>query len=146
MATTHTNVFKEGPITADFVGNVIARHQSKTNMGAHTIFMGQVRADVIDDKQVCAITYSAYPEMANKKFHEIRETALKNFKLTSIHISHSLGKVKKGEICLFVLVAAAHRKDSFRALEFVVERIKADVPIFGKELFEDASYQWKVNT
>jgi molybdopterin synthase catalytic subunit len=62
-----------------------------------------------------------------------------------MHIYHSLGEVKAGEICLFVFVSSPRRKDVFNAIEYLVEAIKADVPIFGKEVFEDASHQWKTN-
>ncbi len=140
------NVFKEGAITSQFIAESIAKHQSKTMIGAHNIFLGQVRADEIDEKVVCAIQYSAYEDMANAKFHEIREATFKKFKITCMHIYHSLGVVKAGEICLFVFVSSPKRKIVFKALEYVVEEIKATVPVFGKELFEDSSHQWKVNT
>jgi len=140
------NVFVKGAITPDFIANSIQKHQSKTAIGAHDIFLGQVRADEINGKRVGAIEYTAYEEMANVKFHEIREATFKRFNLTCMHIYHSLGKVAVGEICLFVFVSSPHRKEVFEALHHVVEEIKKEVPVFGKELFEDDSYQWKVNT
>lgn len=140
------NVFKEGAISPNFIANSIAKHQSKTQIGAHDIFLGQVRADEIDGKTVSAIEYTAYEGMANQKFHEIREATFEKFQITCMHIYHSLGSVKVGEICLFVFVSSPHRRVAFEALEYVVEEIKAHVPVFGKELFEDDSYQWKVNT
>ena len=84
--------------------------------------------------------------MANAKFHEIREAAFVKFELTCMHIYHSLGIVNAGEICLFVFVSSPHRKMVFEALEFIVEEIKAKVPVFGKEIFDDSSHQWKKNT
>ena len=140
------NVFKEGAITSDFIANSIAKHQSKTTIGAHNIFLGQVRADEIEGKTVAAIEYTAYEDMANAKFHEIREATFEKFNLTCMHIYHSLGSVAVGEICLFVFVSSPRRKEVFKALEFVVEEIKAKVSVFGKELFEDQSHQWKVNS
>ena len=83
--------------------------------------------------------------MANTKFHEIREAAFEKFELTCMHIYHSLGTVNVGEICLFVFVSSARRKVVFEALEFIVEEIKANAPVFGKEIFEDESYQWKIS-
>ena len=41
-----------------------------------------------------------------------------------MHIYHSLGVVKTGEICLFVFVSSKHRKDVQLAIEFIVEEIK----------------------
>lgn len=140
------NVFVRGAITPEFIANSIHKHQSKTAIGAHDIFLGQVRADQINGKKVGAIEYTAYEEMANLKFHEIKEATFKKFDLTCMHIYHSLGKVGVGEICLFVFVSSPHRKEVFEALHQVVEEIKKEVPVFGKELFEDDSYQWKVNS
>jgi len=139
------NVFKEGAISSAFIGESIAKHQSKTTIGAHNIFLGQVRADVIDGKTISAIEYTAYEDMSNTKFHEIREAAFEKFNLTCMHIYHSLGTVKAGEICMFVFVSSPRRKEVFKALEYVVEEIKAKVPVYGKELFEDKTHQWKVN-
>ena len=138
--------FVQGAISSDFIGNSIAKHQSKTTIGAHNIFLGQVRADSIDGKMVVAIEYSAYEEMAEQSFHEIREAAFAKYELSCLHIYHSLGLVKTGEICLFVFVSAPRRKVVYEALEFLVEEIKEKVAIFGKELLEDESYTWKKNT
>jgi molybdopterin synthase catalytic subunit len=139
------NVFKEGAITSEFIGNSIRKHQSKTTIGAHNIFLGQVRADVIENKTVVAIEYSAYEDMANEKFDAIREATFKKFDLTCMHIYHSLGAVKAGEICLFVFASSTRRKIVFKAIEYIVEEIKAQVPVFGKEIFEDDTHQWKTN-
>ena len=139
------NCFREGAITSDFIGNSIAHHQVKTSIGAHQIFLGQVRADEIDGKEVVAIDYSAHEEMANKVFHEIREAAFDKFDLTCMHIYHSSGIVKTGEICLFVFASSKHRKEVQKAIEYLVEEIKEKAPVFGKELFEDGSFVHKEN-
>jgi molybdopterin synthase catalytic subunit len=144
--TKPKNVFIKGAISSEFIGISIAKHQSKTSIGAHNIFLGQVRADDIDGKTISAIEYTAHEDMANAKFHEIREATFDKFNLTCMHIYHSLGIVKSGEICLFVFVSSPRRKEVFKALEYVVEEIKAKVPVFGKEIFEDNTHQWKVNT
>ena len=137
------NSFVKGAITPEKIANSIAHHQVKTNIGAHDIFLGQVRADEIDGKEVVAITYSAYEEMANKVFHNIRESAFEKYDLTCSHIYHSIGKVKAGEICLFVFTSSKHRQMAFDACRYITEEIKKQAPVFGKELFEDETYQWK---
>lgn len=139
-------VLVNGAIAPGFIADSIAKHSTKTNIGAHDIFLGQVRNDVINGKTVKAIDYTAYDEMAEEKFHEIRETAFAKFKLTCMHIYHSLGIVNAGEISLFVFVSSAHRADAFNACRFIVEEIKANVPIWGKEIFEDETHSWKTNT
>lgn len=138
-------VFVQGPITPEKIATSIANHQSKTNIGAHNIFLGQVRADDIEGKVVKAIDYTAYEEMAEEKFHEIREEMFSKFDLTCAHIYHSLGEVQAGELCLFVFTSSKHRKMAVDACKYLVEEIKANVPIFGKEIFEDETHHWKKN-
>ena len=139
------NVFVKGSISPQLIADSIAKHSTKTTIGAHDIFLGQVRADVIENKNVLAIDYSTYEEMAEEKFHEIREAAFSKFDLTCMHIYHSIGKVKAGEICLFVFVSSKHRASAFDACRYIVEEIKANVPIWGKEIFEDETFVWKEN-
>jgi molybdopterin synthase catalytic subunit len=140
------NIFMEGAIPANFIGSSIQKHSSKKNIGAHSIFLGQVRADVVGDKTVAAIDYTSYTDMALEKMEEIRESVFEKYELTCMHVHHSLGLVKAGEICLFVFASSKHRKVATDACEETVERIKAELPVWGKELFEDESYTWKINT
>lgn len=139
-------IFIDGPITSSFIGEAIARHSSKKNIGAHSIFLGQVRNDLIDGKEVMAIEYSAYLEMAEEKLHEIREIIFGKYSLTCMHIYHSLGIVNSGEISLFVFTSSMRRKDAIHACEEMVERIKKEIPVWGKEIFYDESSQWKINS
>ncbi|MDC7995335.1 molybdenum cofactor biosynthesis protein MoaE [Altibacter sp. HG106] len=139
------DIFTEGAISPEKIATSIANHQSKTGIGAHDIFLGQVRADTIDGKEVTAIEFTAQREMANQVCHDIREAMFQRFNLHCMHIYHSIGTVKTGELCFFVFVSGAHRNDVFEALQVLVHEIKAKVPIFGKEIFEDATHQWKVN-
>ena len=140
------NTFIKGAISAEFIADVIAGYQTDTRIGAHDIFLGQVRSDKIEGRKVIAIDYSAYEAMAGQQFEEIKNAALGNHDLHELQIYHSIGRVNSGEICLFVIASAAHRKDVFKGLQWVVEEIKKKVPVFGKEIFEDESYQWKVNS
>ena len=138
-------VFIEGAITPEFISNSIAKHQAKHTIGAHNIFLGQVRADEVDGNVVKAIEYTCYEEMANEKLNEIREKAFEKYNLTCMHIYHSLGLVNAGEICIFVFVSSPRRKEVYAATEDIVNMVKSEVPIFGKEIFENEEHQWKVN-
>ena len=138
-------IFIDGPISPEFISDSISKHQSKHNIGAHNIFLGQVRADIISDQNVKSIEYSAYEDMANKKVNEIREDAFKKFDLTCLHTYHSLGNIKVGEISFFVFVSSVRRSEVYEATQYLVDRIKKEVPIFGKEIFENEKFQWKEN-
>jgi molybdopterin synthase catalytic subunit len=130
-------IFVEGPIGAQFIADSISKHSTKKSIGAHSIFLGQVRNDRIDEKD----------DMANEKMAEIREEIFSKYALTCMHIYHSLGVVKSGELSLFVFASSAHRNAAIDACEEMVERIKKELPIWGKELF-DEGYVWKssINT
>lgn len=138
-------VFIEGAISPSFIADIIQKHQIKRQIGAHNVFMGQVRADLVDGKKVAAIDFSSYRELAEKALNDIRENAFGRFNLVCLHIYHSLGRVSVGNICFVVFVSASHRTEVYAATEYIVNEVKAKAPIFGKEIFEDESAQWKVN-
>ncbi len=141
----HKQIFVQGAISSAFIADSIQKHSTKTNIGAHSIFLGQVRSDSINDRKVVAIDYTTYEEMALEKMHELREGIFAKYPLTCMHIYHSLGTIAAGELCLFVFTSSIHRKEAIDACEEVVELIKKELPVWGKEIFEDESYQWKEN-
>ena len=142
---TIKNIFINGAIASSFIGESIQKHSSKTAIGGHSIFLGQVRADIIDGKQCAAIEYTAYEAMANEQMHAIREAIFEKYALTCMHVYHSLGKVAAGDICLFVFTSAPHRKAAIAACEEAVERLKAELPVWGRRNPGDETYQWKTN-
>lgn len=139
------NIFNQGAISASFIAESIQKHSTKTSIGGHSIFLGQVRADQTENGIVKAIEYTAYEEMAIEKMHLIREDIFAKYPLTCMHVHHSLGEVAAGEICLFVFTSSAHRKAAIDACTETVERLKAELPVWGREMMEDEKYQWKVN-
>ena len=141
-----STVFIEGPIEPQFIADSIAKHSRKKQIGGHNIFLGQVRNDVIEGKMVEAIEYTAYKEMADKEVLQIREDVFDQFDLTCLHIYHSLGRVKTGEISFFVFVSSTHREECYAASRYIVEEVKSRVPIFGKEILRDGTHKWKENT
>lgn len=140
------NIFVSGKIDPAFIAESISKHSSKTTIGGHSIFMGQVRRDELDSKFVAAIEFTAYEELALKKMQQIREDIFEKYPLNCMHVHHSLGTIQAGEICLFVFTSSAHRKPAIDACTEIVERLKAELPIWGKEIFEDDTHQWKENS
>ncbi|TVR76688.1 MAG: molybdenum cofactor biosynthesis protein MoaE [Saprospirales bacterium] len=147
MAKKIKNIFVQGPISPEFIGESIAHHSKKTGIGGHSIFLGQVRADKKEGNQeVEAIEYSSYLEMALEKAHEIREQTFEKYDLSCMHIHHSMGRVEKGEICLFVFTSSKHREPAINACNELVERIKKEIPIWGKEILSNKETNWKTNS
>lgn len=138
-------IFHQGPIPPSLIADVVAKHQGRTAIGGHDIFLGQIRADEVDGKKVKAIEYTAYEDMAREQMAQIREDIFAKYHLECVHIFHSLGTIKSGEICLFVMTSAGHREEAIDGCKELVNRLKKELPIWGKEIFEDEDYQWKVN-
>ncbi|UYQ91405.1 molybdenum cofactor biosynthesis protein MoaE [Chitinophaga horti] len=136
------NIFIQGPVPATLVTEQIQKHSHLEQIGAHSIFLGQVRRD----EGVTAIEYTAYEAMALEQMHEIREAIIPKYGLSCMHVYHSLGIVKTGEICLFVFTSAPRRKAAIAACEDALEQIKTKLPIWGKEIFGEDAFQWKQNT
>lgn len=139
------NHFINGPISSEFIANAIKKHQENTAIGAFDIFLGQVREDEIDGKVVTNIEFSAYEEMANKELIKLKQEILDKFELIEVHVYHSLGIIPVGEVCFFVFTSSGHRPAAFAATQHMVNEIKKRIPIFGKELLEDNTHEWKVN-
>lgn len=139
------NSFVEGAIAPEMIAQSIAAHQSRADIGGHSIFLGQIRADQIDGKLVQGMQFSSYTDLAEEAIALIREDIFLKYPLHCMHIHHSLGLVPTGGICFFVFTSSAHRKAAIEACNELVERFKKEVPVWGMELFEDGSHHWKEN-
>ena len=76
------NIFVQGPILPEKIAQSIANHATKTDIGGHSIFLGQIRADEKPAGKVIAIEYTCYEEMALEKAFEIREAVFAKYPLT----------------------------------------------------------------
>ncbi|MCZ2357031.1 MAG: molybdenum cofactor biosynthesis protein MoaE [Bacteroidia bacterium] len=139
------NIFVAGAISSEKIATSIQNHSTKLSIGGHSIFLGQVRADTIDNQEVQSIHYSAYEPMALEVAFRIREDIFQKYPLVCMHIYHSLGEVKAGEISLFVFTSAIHRQPAIEACTEVVERIKKELPVWGKEILTTGNVIWKEN-
>lgn len=139
------SIFVAGAVPAQKVADDIRKHADKTGIGAHAVFLGQVRADRKEQGIVQAIAYTAYEEMVMDEMHTIREALFAKYELSCLHVYHSLGTVAAGELSLFVFVSSPHRKAAFAACEELVEAIKFRLPIWGKEILDSSDTVWKEN-
>jgi molybdopterin synthase catalytic subunit len=136
----------EGPINPELVQALTALAGRSASQGGHSLFLGQVRDDIIDGKKVTAIDYSAYPSMVEESGSKIRETLFSKFPdVQRITILHSTGIVRAGEISLLVMVSAGHRREAIDACSLAVEMIKENLPVWKKEIFDDGTGRWKEN-
>lgn len=135
-----------GPVTQEIISLIIGKSNIRTDTGAHSVFLGTVRADVIEGKAVVAIEYSAYEAMVKAEVLKIKELIFSEFQeVKIIDILHSTGIVRTGENSLFVLVSAGHRHQAINACAQAVELIKVRLPVWKKEIFDDNSAHWREN-
>lgn len=148
------DIFIDGPIDTAFIAESIAKHATRTDIGAHEIFLGQIRADrslvissAAEKRQasVAAIEYTAYRDMANEQMTAIREETFARWPITCLHVHHSQGVIKSGELCFFVFASSGHRQVAREAVAFVTDEVKKRLPIFGKEILDDGEHVWKKN-
>ena len=133
-----------GPIKSSLIVEYINNLSDDKSAGAHSIFLGQVRNDKINERTVKAIEYSAYDEMAEKEALKIKDIIMSAYSdVNDVVITHSTGIVKAGELSLFVMVTAGHRDQATRACRHAVEMTKENYPVWKKELFDDDSHRWQ---
>jgi molybdopterin synthase catalytic subunit len=108
------------------------------NIGGIVCFIGTIRS-INDNKKVIKLSYDYYPELANSQLKRLREEAIKNFKLIDATIIHRVGDVPIGEISLLVIAAGEHRDEAFKAARWLVDKVKNEVAIWKKEIYEDGS-------
>lgn len=135
-----------GAIDPDTISGIIKFLQEDSEAGAYSLFLGQVRADIIDEREVKAIEYSAYQEMVEIESARIKRVTTDAFPdIRKIIIVHSTGIVRAGEISLLVVVTAGHRDQATRGCSHIVELIKVGYPVWKKELFDDDTSRWTEN-
>jgi len=133
-----------GPVTQELISQFIEKTGTRTGSGGHSVFLGQVRADVENSKTVTAIDYSAYEGMVTAEADKIKDAIFAGFNdVTSVDIVHSTGLVRTGEISLMVLVSAGHRKQAMEACARTVDLVKEKLPVWKKEIFDDDSHEWR---
>lgn len=108
-------------------------------LGGIVTFTGTVR-DATRGKRVLRLEYEAYAGMAEKKLAEIG-AAVAAAHGVEVAIVHRVGILAPGDAAVVIACAAPHRTAAFRACEECIERLKRDVPIWKREVFEDGS-EW----
>uniref|UniRef100_A0A2P2J6B0 Molybdopterin synthase catalytic subunit n=1 Tax=Rhizophora mucronata TaxID=61149 RepID=A0A2P2J6B0_RHIMU len=112
--------------------------------GAIATFSGTTR-DTFEGKTVVELRYEAYVPMAIRQIKSICSSARSLWNIYSIAVVHRLGPVAVGETSIFIAVSAVHRVDALDACKFVIDKLKASVPIWKKEVYSNGEV-WKENS
>ncbi|HVP97136.1 molybdenum cofactor biosynthesis protein MoaE [Methanoregula sp.] len=118
--------------TEDIDIGALINNARKRGTGAIVVFDGIVR-----DDDIRAMELEAYEEVAVPELEKIASEATAAYNLISVDIIHRIGRLALGENILVIVVSAGHRKEAYEGSRFIIEAIKAGVPIWKKELSRD---------
>ena len=106
--------------------------------GAVCLFVGVVRNEN-GGRAVHHLEYEAYEDMALPLMEQIAAEARRRWPVTTVWIVHRLGRLEIGEPSVAVAVASPHRAEAFAACRYAIDTLKATVPIWKKEFYEDGA-------
>lgn len=114
------------------------------NSGAVVLFSGEVRNNN-KGREVTHLEYEAYEPMADKMIAEILDDAKSRFHLNQAICVHRLGRVEISGSAVVVITGAGHRKEAYAANQYIIDRVKNEVPIWKHEFFTDGTSEWGQN-
>lgn len=124
--------------------DTIVSRVSSTKAGAVATFSGTTR-DNFNGKAVLRLEYEAYVPMAEKEMRTIAHLIrLKWPEVIKVAIVHRIGPVLLGEASVVIAVSSPHRRDALEAVDWAIDELKATVPVWKKEFYEDGEV-WKEN-
>ncbi len=124
----------EEPLDRDGIRRAAARDAA----GAVVVFEGTVRSPS-EGRDVLYLEYEAYAEMALAQMERIVDEVRVSWPDAVAVLHHRLGRVEVGEASVIAASSAPHRPEAFAACRHLIERLKADVPIWKKEVYADGS-------
>ena len=110
-------------------------------VGGYASFEGWVR-DHNDGRPVEGLRYEAYASLAEAEGERILAEACARFDILDARCVHRTGDLALGELAVWVGVAAAHRDAAFAACRFVIDEVKARVPIWKHERYVGGAADW----
>lgn len=111
--------------------------------GGSAYFLGRVR-NHHEGRKVKRLFYECYQPMAEKEIRKIVESVKLETGVKEIRIVHRIGWLEVGEIAVAIAASGAHRAEAFQACRHMIDRIKDDVPIWKKEVYEDGIQEWVI--
>ena len=112
--------------------------------GALATFEGWVR-NHNNDSQVTSLTYYGYEKLAINQGKKIIEEAKRLFDIENAVAIHRIGALEIGDMAVWVGVSSKHRYPAFNACKWILDTIKADIPVWKQEFYQDESSKWLSN-
>lgn len=113
---------------------------SLPSCGAVATFAGVIR-DHDHGRDVTSIDYSAHPS-AERILGEVAEGLIADYAVHAVAVTHRIGPLGIGEVALAVAVSSPHRGEAFAAVAELVDRVKAQLPVWKHQFFTDGTDEW----
>ncbi|HAL38584.1 MAG TPA: molybdenum cofactor biosynthesis protein MoaE [Polaromonas sp.] len=120
--------------TADFIlaDEIAALRSDDKRVGAVCSFIGTVR-DRNDGLTVSSMELEHYPGMTEKAIEAMIDEAMLRFDIFGARVVHRVGLLQPLDQVVMVGVTSAHRGESFKACEFLMDYLKTQAPFWKKE-------------
>jgi molybdopterin synthase catalytic subunit len=128
-------------VTHPLDASALLREVGGPGHGATAVFVGTVRS-TNDGRDVKAIEYTAYEEMAQREMAGILDEAGQRYSGVILVAEHRLGLLEVGDASIAIAAAHAHRGAALDALRYAIDEIKHRVPVWKRELYADGSQSW----
>ena len=128
-------------VSAPIDVGALLQEVASTACGATTLFIGTVR-EVNEGREVSGIEYTAYDSMAEREMRRIVEEAASRFGTERIAVEHRTGYLGLGEASVAIAVAHARRAPALDASRYIIEELKARVPVWKREHYVDGTREW----
>eukprot|EP00934_Nitzschia_sp_Nitz4_P008426 Nitzschia sp. Nitz4//scaffold35_size145790//73919//75823//NITZ4_003029-RA/size145790-processed-gene-0.237-mRNA-1//-1//CDS//3329549121//8416//frame0 len=112
--------------------------------GAVSTFVGTTR-DNFHGKKVTKLSYEGYVPMAKKELRKLCDDACEKYEVHKIAAVHVLGDCPVGEASVILACSSPHRRAALHCCEYLIDELKARVPIWKLEVYEGDDSVWKEN-
>jgi len=113
-------------------------------IGARVLFSGEIRG-ANHGQTVVQLEYTAHRSLALKHINDVLQAAAEKYPLIGALCVHRLGMLSVAECAVAVLTCGRHRKEAYAANQYIIDRVKAETPIWKREFFADGSSKWGEN-
>jgi molybdopterin synthase catalytic subunit len=117
----------------DVSQELVALRAGDARVGAVCSFLGTVR-ERNDGSSVASMELEHYPGMIEKSILAMMDEAKKRFDIFAVRVIHRVGLLHPEDQIVFVAVTSAHRGESFKACEFLMDYLKTQAPFWKKEV------------
>lgn len=136
MSVVRLIAVRESELSVDEVRAAVADPAA----GGIALFAGAVR-DSDHDRGVSGLSYSAHPSAVDE-LRRVAEVVAEKYPVIGIAAVHRVGDLAIGDLAVVLAVSCPHRAEAFDACRDLIDILKASVPIWKHQRFDDGTAEW----